>query len=380
MGSVTPLPTAQPAAYGFVNNPPNGIIQPLPYNQPFTGYISTPGSYGFAVQCFEINGKAYLVFYRMYGAIASISMDFNTSNGTAVAGTDYTATSGTITWVQGDVSPKVVIVPLLQTTKIINQFFNFNITGAYITGSFFHSGVYIFKGGNINPFPGPSFGINYSFPVTIVRPGNGQADFVGTPYSVTRPVTTTTVTVQAQRFNGFRGAVSVDFHTTDGTAVAGVDYTAASGTLSWADGEGGTKDIVITILSAGAGTTDFTVTIDTPTGGITIGPTNVATVNIVPAAPPPNPTPGGSIPQQLTDEVGPYPGSFLYISSQLVDEVGFGTFRNNLLYAGMLGQKIGTVIGFNGGTGSFGNGTDPSDLGQPQINNALPLKYQGLVT
>ena len=38
---------------------------------------------------------------------------------------------------------------------------------------------------------------------------------------------------------GFTGAVSVNYSTGAGTAVDGEDYTAVSGTLNWADGEGG---------------------------------------------------------------------------------------------------------------------------------------------
>jgi len=361
----------------FPNNPPTGTVSFTNAKSIITGFISTPASYGVAVQCYEVGGSAYLVFNRMYGVTANISMDYSTSDGTAVAGVDYTAVSGTISWIAGDATAKVVRVPLLTTNKTINQFFNFHVNGAYITGSLFHSGIYIFLGGNINPFPGPDYGLNYTFPITIVRPGHGQADMVGTPYSVQRPVTTTTVTVQAQRFNSFRSAVSVNFHTTDGTATAGVDYTAASGTLNWADGEGGTKNMVITILNGGAGTMDFTVTIDTPTGGITIGGTPTATVNIVAAAPPPNPTPAGSVPDQLTDELAPYPNSFFFANNILADDI-LAFIRNNLLYQGMLTQKIGTVIGFGPAVGSFGQGTDATDQGQT-LNAVIPLKYQGLV-
>ena len=41
------------------------------------------------------------------------------------------------------------------------------------------------------------------------------------------------------RANGSDGAVSVNYRTVNGTAIAGEDFNAASGTLSWADGETG---------------------------------------------------------------------------------------------------------------------------------------------
>lgn len=370
-------------ANAFTSNPPTGSIVPFTSNVAFTGFISGPASYGFSVSSYEAAGKAYLVFNRMYGAVLPLSMDYHTGDGSAVAGVDYTAVSGTLNWAAFDIAAKVVQVPLLRTTKIINQSFNFFVGQVYVTGSFFHSGAYYFKGGNLNPFPGSSYAggpgqFPVSFPVTIIRPTNGEADFVGSAYQVLRPGGTSTLTVQVQRFNGFRGAATVNFHTTDGTAIAGIAYTAISGTLSWADGEGGTKNIVITIKNGGAGSQSFTVTIDTPTGGIVIGSIPVATVTIVAAAPNPTPVAGGSIPNQLVDEVAPYTDSFRWNHPLLTDEF-FGFFRSNLLYQGMLGQKIGTVIGFSGGTAGNGGGTDPTDGPGPLTQPFGKFKYQGYV-
>lgn len=44
------------------------------------------------------------------------------------------------------------------------------------------------------------------------------------------------------------GACSASFATTDGTALAGVDYGAASGAVSWADGDGADKTFSVPIL------------------------------------------------------------------------------------------------------------------------------------
>jgi hypothetical protein len=56
-----------------------------------------------------------------------------------------------------------------------------------------------------------------------------------------------TATVIAQRTGSGAGAVSVSFATTDGSAVAGADYAAGTGTLSWADGDVADKMISIAI-------------------------------------------------------------------------------------------------------------------------------------
>ena len=216
---------------------------------------------------------------------------------------------------------------------MVNEYFNFNITGVHVGAGLFPS-VYIFQGGgSILPFPGPLYSLTDSFQVTIIRQTNGQLNFAGTPYSVQRPGGTTTVTLQVNRVYGFKGAVGCSFHTTDGTAIAGVAYTAQSGTLSWAANEGGPKSITITILNGGAGTQSFTVTIDTPTGGVTIGSTNIATVNIVAAAPPANPTSPGGIPNQVVDlEFNANPNGHVQAAPQnLVTQDQFSVWNRNFL-------------------------------------------------
>lgn len=292
----------------FTNNPPTGGIQEISQRYNITGFFAISGaSFGYSLAFNEANRLAYVTFYRMYGTLADLVILYNTSNGTGVAGVDYTATSGFLHWAQGEKGSKTVTIPLLATSKITPDTFFLNFAG-YLGTDGTHHGlfqtIYFFYGGDFSGFPHGNFTI---FPpplqITIVRSGRGTLQFAGTPYSVQRPGGTTTVTLQVNRVYGYKGAVGCSYHTTDGTAVAGVAYTAKTGTLSWADGDTQPKSIVITILSGGTGTQSFTVTIDTPTGGVSIsGTLNVATVNIVAAAPPANPPSVGGIPNQIVDQ------------------------------------------------------------------------------
>jgi uncharacterized delta-60 repeat protein len=75
----------------------------------------------------------------------------------------------------------------------------------------------------------------------------GTLFFGGASYSVDEDAGTVTVTVA--RSGGVNGAASVSYATSNGTAVAGSDYTATSGTLAWAAGEGGLKTFTLSILS-----------------------------------------------------------------------------------------------------------------------------------
>ena len=75
----------------------------------------------------------------------------------------------------------------------------------------------------------------------------GEVQFTSATGSVTEGEGSLTITVS--RINGSDGAVSVDYDLeTGGTAAQGDDFTFASGTLSWEDGETEDKSFTITIV------------------------------------------------------------------------------------------------------------------------------------
>ncbi len=91
-----------------------------------------------------------------------------------------------------------------------------------------------------------------------------------------------TVMVAISRSGGSDGAVSVDYTTVDGTATAGSDYTAASGTVDFADGEGGTQMVPVTILDDGdsENAESFTFVLSNAAGGADLGD-STATITIL---------------------------------------------------------------------------------------------------
>jgi len=95
----------------------------------------------------------------------------------------------------------------------------------------------------------------------------------------------TIVNVIVTRSGGSSGVASVDYATADDTAVAGSDYTSASGTLTWADGTSGNQTISITITDDGPGELpeSFTVTLSNASGA-SLGANSSATVNILESA------------------------------------------------------------------------------------------------
>jgi hypothetical protein len=111
----------------------------------------------------------------------------------------------------------------------------------------------------------------------------GVFNFGAGSYSVTEADGSLVVTVT--RTAGTANAVTVDYATSDGTATAGSDYAAASGTLSWANGDTSAKTFTIPITNdtLSEGKESIHLTLSNPTGLAVIGPTGTAVVTIAPS-------------------------------------------------------------------------------------------------
>ena len=111
----------------------------------------------------------------------------------------------------------------------------------------------------------------------------------GASYSVDENVASLSVTVT--RSGGNAGEVSVDFSTADGTALAGEDFSAVSGTLVFADGEM-SRNFDVTILddSVYEGDESFSVALGNVQGGASLGTPVSAAVTILEDDQGPEPT------------------------------------------------------------------------------------------
>jgi hypothetical protein len=89
------------------------------------------------------------------------------------------------------------------------------------------------------------------------------------------------VTITVTRVNGASGPASVNFATQNGTAVAGTDYTATSGTINFADGEE-SKTITVPIADDTAIEVDktFNVVLSDPSAGTALVNPSTTTVTI----------------------------------------------------------------------------------------------------
>lgn len=76
-------------------------------------------------------GSFSFLVTRGGGSTGAISVNYSTSNGTGIAGTDYTATSGTFTWATGDTSVRTITVPFLHNSNYSGtKSFTLTLSGA----------------------------------------------------------------------------------------------------------------------------------------------------------------------------------------------------------------------------------------------------------
>ena len=202
----------------------------------------------------EYAGSATMTVRLNAPSSSTVTVDYTTSNGTATAGSDYTATSGTLTFVPGE-TIKTFTVP------IIDDVLGENTETVMLSLS--------------NP---TNATLSATPTATLTINGNDTLSFNGN-VSVHENAGTATITV---RLNGVSNLpVTVDYATNGGTATAGSDYTATSGTLTFAPGETA-KTFTVAVLDDALGEANETVllTLSNPTNAaLSATPTATLTIN-----------------------------------------------------------------------------------------------------
>ncbi len=206
-------------------------------------------------------GFGVVTVNRSGSNVGSVSVDYVTTDGTATANSDYTPLVGTLTWAAGDLSPKSFRIPIINDTSMESA-----------------ETVLLTLG---NPTNGAVVGTRSTATLTIIdddQPSTVQ--FSAATYN--SPAGSTQATLTVTRLGGAGGALTVNYATANGTAVAGVDYSATSGTLSFAAGDATAKTILVPILNDSASSTvkNFTVALSAP-AGTTLGTVPTATVTIL---------------------------------------------------------------------------------------------------
>lgn len=195
-----------------------------------SGIIPTGLQFGAQTYSNSESGSFQVTVTRSGDLTGTSTVNYATADGTATAGQDFTATNGTLSFAPGEAS-KTIAIPIINDNIFEgNETFNFilsNPSGAGI--------VEILS-------PGTS---------TLTITDNDFQPVVSAPnLSVNEPrITGTTTALFTVRFsNPTMQTATFNYATTDGTATAGSDYIATSGTLTFSPLET-TKTIAVQILA-----------------------------------------------------------------------------------------------------------------------------------
>lgn len=236
-----------------------------------TSMAPAAGSLQFSTPSFSMAESApsvAITVTRTGGSAGAVSVDYATSDDTATAGSDYTASTGTLSFADGETGQSFS-VPILDDS-VYEGDERFGLSLSNVAG-------------------GASLGTLATASVTIVEddppPPAGSLQLSASGFSVAE--NGASVAISITRTGGSAGAVSVDYATSDGSATAGSDYTASAGTLNFADGET-SQSFSVAILDDTLTEADegFSVTLSNVIGGASLGTPATANVTITDDDPP----------------------------------------------------------------------------------------------
>jgi hypothetical protein len=208
----------------------------------------------------ESNATVTITVNRSGGTAGGESVELETIDGTAVAGSDYVNVVTNLAFAAGQVTRTVKISILNDTLDETNETFRVALS---------------------DPAGGGVLGAISNAVVTIVDNDSGGAiSFSAASYSVNE--TGAVATIRVVRTGGKASGVTVDYATSDGTATAGADYTAASGQLSFGANE---TNKTFTVAMAddvlGEGNETVNLILSNATGGAVLGTRSTAVLTIV---------------------------------------------------------------------------------------------------
>jgi hypothetical protein len=247
-----------------LSNPTGGAVLGSPATAVLTIVDNDPAPvFQFSAATYSFNenaGTVTITATRTGASAVNQTVQYATSNGTAAAGTDYTAASGTLTFGAGETSRTFTVVLLDDSVYEVNETLNLtlsNPTGGAVLGSPATAVLTI-----VDNDPIPSFA------------------FSTASYSLNESAGTVTITVT--RIGASAVSHTVQYATADGTAIARTDYGAASGALTFGPGET-SRTFTVTLLDDNvyeAGETLHLV-LSNPSAAATLGSPSAAVLTIV---------------------------------------------------------------------------------------------------
>ncbi len=228
----------------------------LSFNSPSNNVLKNAGSAVITVVCSNPAVEPVIVYSNGVPVTIPLSVQYTTTNGTATAGVDYMAVTGTLVFTNG-MGTNTFTVPI--------------INNGLVTGNRTFSVLLS------NPTP----------PGQLVSPSNQVVTIIdsNSGLSFSQPAYTVLKTGVAANINVFRtgytkSVVTVNYLATNGTALAGINYVATNGTLTFTNGVT-SLSFSVPIIDTTAVQPDLTVLLElfSPVNGFLVPP-SAATLTI----------------------------------------------------------------------------------------------------
>jgi hypothetical protein len=230
----------------------NAVLTILAQQLPLVAFIESEYSIT------ETNTNAIITLIRTGNTSGTGTVDFAAAGGTASNGVDYTATTGTVTFLPGIISNTFSVTILGDTNLDTDETVNLQLK---------------------NPTGSLSLGSPSNAVLTILDQGPTTFDFSAPSYRVLRHIGAATVTVLRKGQSG--PAVDVTYATAAGTAINGTDYLDTGAGLNFASGDIA-KSFSFTVLRNNVlSNRTVNVVLSNPTGVAVLGSQSNAVVIIV---------------------------------------------------------------------------------------------------
>jgi hypothetical protein len=225
-----------------------------------------PGVLGVTLQGAEFVdeevGDVVLEVRRTGGAAGRVSVAYQVTGSAqgraATPGEDFVADAGRLEWDDGDMSPQVIRVRILND-DVREEFEVVAVPLTDVQG-------------------GAGLGTRGAIVEILANndPRDGELELAVASVAAAIGEAGGSVVLTVVRNGAAVGAVSVDYATSSGTATAGTDYVSTSGSLNWADGDSASKTISVDVTNDGVAENDesFRLTLSNPSGA-TLGSNSI---------------------------------------------------------------------------------------------------------
>ena len=274
----------------------------------------------------DVNEAAGTVTYTVTlsaPSVAPISVNYNTVNGTALAGSDYVQTNGTVNFAPGETTKTFTVAITNDTIFEGAENYRVNLSGA--------TNATISTASTLTTIHDDGTGVGGT--------DNDKPSLSINDITVNETAGTATFTVVLSASSAV--PVTVSYNTSDGTATAGNDYSITNGNLTFAPGvTSQTVTVAITNDSVFEGNETFNVNLATPTNATIADNQGVGTIV------------DGSIP------------SLSVSNTTVAESAGFAVFTVSLSNTSTQATTVNLALGGGNATGSgtdYGSAT-PSNL------------------